>query len=329
MNFYYYNAFITLNGEKTNIPFSDLLMKVVILDAGEKFKVTRYGEYSLLRAKLPENNLKDINDVSTVFADYRERKPKVGEKRSNRIDDIEDDVLEYTTFFYQNTNKLLIMQYNHYGAKIKQFEYYLNRFLPSDHINNWGVEIIEIPAPVGLDDVFNSNEFKFIDIKMDVSVSESKNIYDISKTQPRSISADVLGSVKDAQENLGGNIASIYFGNGRKRSNLINPDEAKKLLASLDLESDLYVSIKVKYFSEKLKKVHELNLKNSAVLKNEVSVDGDSWEAISDGIEIDFYENGRIGENNARSYQLISAELPDLVITPYEVETEKNEEPNK
>jgi len=84
---YYYNAYITLNGEKTNVPFYHLLDNVMILDDERKFQRTRHGEYSLLRMRHPEQN-RDPSDRSVCFADYRVRKPKIGERGSDRFDDI-------------------------------------------------------------------------------------------------------------------------------------------------------------------------------------------------------------------------------------------------
>lgn len=296
---YYYNAYITLNGEKTTAPFSRLLDDVVILEDEQKFKETRHGEYSLLKMRLPTQN-RDVNDRSVCFANYRDRKPKVGTRRSSRLDDIADDVIEPTNCFYQHNNKLFIMEYNHYGAKANQLETYLSSFLPNTENNIWGVELVEIEAPIGLSDVLDSEDIRLIDIKLDVSTAQGRRLNTDDGTQ--SIILNVIQDLTDAQALLGGNVAQVYFGNGRKKDNPLNPQEVKNLIAALDLDSDIYISIKIKYYSNQLRKVNELDLKNVRILKQEVEFEGDSWETVADTLEETFYDNGRVGENNHQRF---------------------------
>lgn len=312
MNVYYYNAYITYNGNKTSIPFSRLLDEIIILDPSQKFKNTRHGEYSLLKMRLPIEN-RDVNDRSICIADYRARKPKLGEKRSNRLDDIPDDVIESTNCFYQHNNKLLIVEYNHHGAKAKHIETYLESFLPNIENHQWGVEIIEIDAPIGLSDVLASNDIRYLDIKLDLSSNQRRQIANSEDSD--SITMNIFSNIVNAQSQIGGNTAQIYFGNGRKRSNPLNPEEIKKILRVLALDSDLYISIKVKYNSRLLGRVHELDIKNASVLKQDIQLDGDAWETIADSIEEYFYDYGRIGQNTHQRFEpeLIVADFPGII----------------
>lgn len=317
MNVYYYNAYITYNGHKTSIPFSKILDKIIILDPSQKFKNTRHGEYSLIKMRLPVEN-RDVNDRSICIADYRARKPKLGEKRSNRLENIPDDVIESTNCFFQHNNKLLIVEYNHHGAKAKQIETYLDSFLPKNEGHEWSVEIIEIDAPIGLSDVLNSNDIRYLDIKLDLSSNQRRQIATIE--DPESITMNVFSDIVNAQSQLGGNTAQIYFGNGRKRSNPLNPEEVKKILRVLALDSDLYVSIRVKYYSPTLGVVHELDIKNASVLKQDITIDGDAWETIADHIEEHFYDYGRTGQNNHQGFEneVIVVDFPDIIVPEIE-----------
>lgn len=318
---YYYNPYITFNGEKTTIPFNLILDQIYILDEQNKFKETRLGEYSLLRMRYPDLN-RDINDRSVCFADYRARKPKLGEKGGNRFEDIIDDVFESTNCFYQHTENLLIMEYNHYGAKAKHIEAYLACFLPSDEDNFWGVELVEIEPSVPLEDVLNSDDIRFLDIKLDMTsnqrrviqeaqVEESSSVIQNIKEEPLSI----IENIADLQEHLGGNVAQIYLGNGRKKDKILDSDAVKNLIRVIDLESDLYISIKVKYFSRQLSRMNEIDLKNASVLKEEIDLDGDAWETIADSIEEFFYDYGRKGSGHHQRFRdaLIAHEMPNLV----------------
>jgi len=284
----------------------------MILDERRKFKQTRHGEYSLLRMRLPDMNI-DVNDRSICFADYRARKPKLGVKGGDRFDDIIDDVFESTNCFFQHTNKLFIVEYNHYGAKAKQIESYLSTFLPLDEHNSWGVELVELDPPIALDDVLESDDIKYLDIKLDVTSHQRRQI--TTEEGPQSITLNIIDNIIEAQEHLGGNVAQIYFGNGRKKDNLLDPEAVKNLIRLIDFDSDLYISIKVKYYSNTLGKINEIDLKNASVLKEEIEVDGDAWETLADSIEENFYDYGRTGSGHHQRFEheIIVEQMPDLI----------------
>lgn len=307
---YYYNAYITLNGEKTNIPFSHILDQIIVLNDQQKFKQTRLGEYSLIRMIHPDLN-RDISDRSVCFADYRVRKPKLGERGGDRFENIEDDVFESTNCFFQHTNKLFAIEYNHYGAKAKQIESYLSSFLPRTETQNWGVELIELDPPVALTDVLESNDIRYLDIKLDVTSHQKDQI--TTEDEPQSLIYNVIDNIIDAQEELGGNVAQLYFGNGRKKDNLLAPEAVKDIIRMIDFDSDLFISVKVKYYSNTLRKLNEIDLKNASVLKEEIEVDGDAWETIANTIEENFYDYGRIGEAQHQRFEneIIVTQLPE------------------
>ena len=127
---HYYNCFITLNGDKTSIPFSRLLENVFLLDEDSKYREIKNNAYSLIKMKYPDQNYRDVNDRVICFANYRNKKPFLGNRRSDRLDAIPDDVIESTTCFFQHTNRMMIFEYNHHGARPKHIERYLSLFLP-------------------------------------------------------------------------------------------------------------------------------------------------------------------------------------------------------
>jgi len=285
---YYYNAFITYNGEKTSIPFQDLLDHIIRIDEADRFKQISLGEFSLLRMRYPEHN-HDFNDRSFFFADYRVRKPKAGERGSDDFNEIDFDVFESTNCFYQHTERLFIIQYNHYGAKAKQIISYFNQFLTEE----WGIDFVELTPNTGLEDVLNSDDIRFLDIKLDLN-----NQVDIQHPQPEepgSVILNLLNYASRTQEAIGGNVANLYFGNGQRKTNRLEPEAIKDIIRLMDLESDLYMSIRIRYFSNTLGELHELDLKNASILKEEIAVEGDAWETIADSIEDFFYNQGRVG----------------------------------
>ncbi|MFJ7367536.1 DUF6731 family protein [Peribacillus frigoritolerans] len=311
---HYFNCFITLNGEKTTIPFSRLIDEVFLLDEDIKYREIKTGAYSLVKMKFVDENLLDVNDRLICFANYRNKKPFLGNRRSDRLDEINDDVVESTTCFFQHSNRLMVFEYNHFGARPKHIERYLSSFLPKEENAYWDVEIIEIEPSIGITDIRNTNNVKYIEFKLDLSSHQRGQI--LRQNVPESITANLFAQAVEAQSQIGGNVAKIIFGNGRKGNNHLDALQIVELLNTLDLESDLYESIRVKYYSHQLHKQNELDLKNAGVLKKKIEIDGDAWGVTGDTIEQDFYERGRTGENNHRRFDeelIVINELPVLI----------------
>lgn len=313
---HYYNCYITLNDRKTSIPFSSLIDSVYLLDEELKYREIKTGAYSLIKMKLPELN-RDINDRVVGFANYRNKKPFLGSRGSDRLDPIADDVLESTTCFFQHTNRLFVIEYNHHGARPKHIERYLSAFLPKTDTAYWDVELVEIEPTVGLADIRNSRSIKQIEFKLDLTNNQRNQIIRQEAQNPQSITANLFTQAVEAQYQIGGNTAKIMFGNGRKGDNHLDSREVANLFNVLDLESDLYESVRIKYYSHQLGRNNELDLKNAGVLKKIVDIDGDAWEVTGNTMELDFYIGGRTGEHNHLRFEQDlehGNELPELVI---------------
>lgn len=315
---YYYNPYITLNDVKTAIPFSALLDRVRGNGEEDRFKETPLGEYSLLRMRHPNEN-REITNRSVCFADYRVRKPNVGERGSDRYDDIADDVFESTNCFYEYNNKLFIMEYNHYGAKAKQIESYLSTFLKSDEHNEWRVKLEPIEPDISLRDVLSTTDIRNLEIKLDLDHASSDflTIYPDDEEPPSIFQniANLFRDTKDVHEQVGGNVAVLYFGNGiSSGGNKIDTAGIQDIIRVLELDSDFFISIKVSYHSPSEGKVITHDFKNSAIMKEEIEVSGDAWETITEGIENYFYDFGRKGQGLFQRFQteIIQAELPPI-----------------
>ncbi|MEC4589312.1 DUF6731 family protein [Bacillus safensis] len=318
MNLQFYNAYITLNDQKTTIPFSELLDEVFTLDESQKFRKIKKSGFSLIKMKMPTENYQDENDRVVCFANYRdEDKPYLGNIGSDRMDEIQDDVIEKTTAVFQRTNKLFICEYNHYGAKPKNIENYLSEFLPKNEGEEWGVSLVEVEPTVGLEDLRNSNDIRQVEFKLDLSSQQRNQLF--LEEEPDSVLSNLFTHTIETQREVGGNIAKILLGNGRKKSNQLNSQGIIDFINVLDLESDLYESVKVKYFSNQLNSPYELDLKNAGVLKRIIEPEGNSWEIIGDVIQQEFYDKNRPGAGRFNRYEAtlnVVESLPKLVVDP-------------
>lgn len=291
VTFYFYHALIKYKDQYTDIPFQNLLDYIIVKEEDERFQETTLGEFSVLRMKVPDEQ-RDHGDRSFFIGDYRIKKPYKGQKRSDHFSEISSDVLEPTTCFYQHTERMLIMQYNHYGAKIRQIASYFNKFLLED----WEVEFLPLDPTIDIKDVFKSDDIRSLDIKIDLSANQAPFINDAKEnTSHLSVMAQLIHGTTKLQKEIGGNVATISFGNGRRKRNNLKVEEIKNILKVLDLDSDLFMSIKIKYLSPSDKKVVELDLKNASILKATLDLDVDAWESVSKAIEDHWYDEGRLG----------------------------------
>ncbi|WP_264737296.1 DUF6731 family protein [Cytobacillus firmus] len=313
---YYYNCYITYNGEKTTIPLTQLLDNLIGLQENQRYKEFNNGSFSLIHMNFPDPNSQNFQDRTVAIASYRERKPFLGTRGIDRADEIDDDVLEMTTCMFIPTYDMVMIEYNHFGCRPRNIEVYLSSFLPKDEDNSWAVELIEIEPELGLTDIRESNDIRKIELQLDLTTNSRRQIVRHQQQEPVSIFANLISRTVDVQNQFGGNVGSIILGNGRKKENLLDRQMIIELLNSLDLESDLFAAIKVTYYSPNRRRVITQDLKNQGVLKDVIDCEGDSWEAIGAAMYEKFYNNGRQGNDGFHRFldEKIPADLPRLNI---------------
>lgn len=311
--FYFYNCFITYNGNYTNILFSDLIDSIMAREAHERFKSIKQGNLCMIGLADPSANSNDYRDRKIMIGKYRNNKPYLGSIGTDRIDEIEDDVLEITSAFFVSASRLVIVEYNHYGCRARGLEQYLNSFLPSSSDDTWGVEFIPIETDLGFQDVINSNDIRRLEIKLDLSNQDRTISLEDSY---ESVLGNIIRTTIDSHDYFGANSAVIGFGNGRgRRRNALDPKKLIELVSLLNLKSDLFESVKVKYYSPKRKRIAEIDLKNQGILQQSLNglENNSGWELICDKIESYYYHNGKPGSSNQYSYEIIESNLPDLI----------------
>jgi hypothetical protein len=311
---YFYNAFITHNEQITNIHLSDLLDGIRALNVQNRLKRIKQGNACLMNMKDPTENEHDINDRKVVLGKFRDNKPFLGNRGTDRIEEIMDDVLELTSIFYRRNSRLLVVEYNHYGLRPNGLQNYLSSFLPINEDQNWGVVLSPIEPQLGFSDIEQSHDIRKVDFRMDLT-ARTRRLYNQEQGENRSVIGEILRQSIDTHLQFGANIAHIGFGNGRKRGNdVIDSASLIPLLRGLDLESDVFESVKVKYKSPTTRKIEDLDIKNLGVLKESIDIDQDGWEYLCDILERNFYGGARTGENAHLDYEIEQhVDLPALV----------------
>lgn len=315
---YYFNVFITHNNQVTDIHLSKLLDSIRKEDVEKRLKhLKNQGNICLMQMEDPQENTNDANDRKVVVGKFRMDKPYISTLGTDRIDEIPDDVVELTSFFYRRNSRLLIMEYNHYGVRSNALQRYLSSFLPNSNENKWSVVLEPIEPNLGFDDISKSKDIKNIVFKIDLT-SRQRQIYNAqnASNEHRSVIGNVLTNSIEAHSEFGANFATVGFSNGVKwRQNVIEPEDLISVLRSLDLDSDTFESIRVTYESPSTGRKEELDLKNQGVLKDLISINGnEGWEDICNSIEAHFYNRGRLGDKNYLSYNIEKeVNLPALI----------------
>lgn len=311
----FFNCFLTFNGNRTNVSVSDFLDGVISLDEGLRYSENRYGEYSLLEMLPPTSNPnQNLLDRIVAFASYRNRKPYIGNRGTDERQEIKSDVLELTTALFIPTYHLAVIEYNHFGARPKHIETYLNAFLPKEENNTWDFELIPIETPASFTDIRQSSDIRSIEIKLDLLANET-SLFNQEINDPEAISYRLLYNSAQTYRNIGANVATIFLGQGRYRSNPMDFDTLISLLQVINLDSDTFASVKVNYYSPTSRKVQTVDLKNEGYLKRVIMEDNNSSAFESVGIAISNYyyeQSNRLANSAWRQHvdELVGVEIP-------------------
>lgn len=319
---HFFNVFLRNSKGYTNVSVSDFLDGIISLDEGKRYISNSYGEFSLIEMLMPNLNPNlNMLDRLVGFANYRDKKPFSGEKGTDKKQEISGDVFELTTCLFIPSYHLAIIEYNHFGARPKHIERYLNAFLPLD--SDWYFEMIPIETEGSFSKIRNSHDIRNIEMKLDL-MSGLSNLFSMDSNEVQSITSAING-VAESFRDIGANIATINLGQGRYKNSPMEFDELIKFLQVLDMENDNIASVKVKYRDSTSGKLETADLKNEGQLKRVIMEDNNStaFESIAIGISNYYYEqSNRLANQEWRhvTTTLHSDELP--IIGSYVVDKE-------
>jgi len=296
----------------------DLIDKIYKVDARRRFKsIKKVGNICMISSEAPDTNNSngqphDYRIRKTVIAKYRSNKPYLGNRGTDRIEEIIDDVLEATSVVFFPNSYLVAIEYSNSGARKKAIEIYLDSFLPSKENDNWTVEFIPVESRLGFSDVQDSQSIRAIEFKLDLTTAD-RTVFK-NNTHFDSITGDLLKDAINSHNDFGANTATIIFGNGHFRKDVIDAKSLIELIAALNWESSIFDSIKVRYVSPTTHDIEKIDLKNDGVLKSILDVDDNaSWRLISDQTVEEYYAEAQPGNSAHHNYEKFAIELPELV----------------
>lgn len=308
----FFNVFLKNTTGYTNLSVSDFLDGIISLDEGKRYVSNSYGEYSLIEMLLPNlNPNNNAMDRLVGFANYRDKKPFTGKRGTDEKKEISGDVLELTTCLFIPSYHLAVIEYNHFGARPKHIERYLNTFLPLEQ--GWHFEMRPIETEGSFNKIRNSNDIRGIELKLDLMTGLS-NLFNSDNDEVQSITS-AINATAESFKNIGANIATINLGQGRYRNSPMEFDELINFLQVIDMENDNIASVKVRYKDSTTGKLETADLKNEGQLKRVIMEDSNStaFESVAIGISNYYYEqSNRLANQEWRhvTTSLRSAELP-------------------
>lgn len=253
---------------------------------------------------------------SIAIAKYRDSyKPYTGRIGTNIANPINDDVIEFTNCFYIGQSRQIAMEYNHFGSRHNEIAAYFSSFLPKGAGNYWDVALEPIETNVGMTDVLHAEKVFSVEFTIDCT-------QEIGRTfETESYFGEFLEKTIDSHIEFGANVATIRFGNGRKRNEVIEANELVRLLNHLDFEDDVFAGVKVDYLSPRTGRRESIDLEHQNILKS-IIMEGDigtGYEYILDHMEDKYTIENRPGSTAFRQFenQLEHENLP--VITPHPI----------
>ncbi|SEM81105.1 DUF6731 family protein [Paenibacillus sp. OV219] len=330
---HYYLCYILHNQKKTNIDFSDFVDRVMVLNPSKKFRNLKSGQFSMVEMVEPDpNNAQTAQHRSVAFGKYRDYKPYTGTKGTDTAELIKNDVLEITSTLFIPQSRLALIEYNHFGGRPKHLLDYLNSFLPNEEGNKWEVELVPLEALRGFGDVELSQDIRHIEFKLNLVNRIIPNNL-VQPGRPESLFLDIFGKSIETNSIFGANTASISFGNGRARKDVIKPGNLIPLIKGLNLDDEMFESIKVKYKSPLTGNIEDIDLKHSDIYKRVIlkDDDADGWEHIVEHMRQDYFANGRYGDSAHLKYanDLIVTKLPKIIESFSKKDSDETKEKNK
>lgn len=305
----YYNVYITFNGEKTNHRLSDLIDRIEQFDNVGKFWSTK--NLSLLYLKMIDiNNPLNIYNRSFAIAKYRNNyRPYTGRIGTNIANPIEDDVIEFTCCSYIDHSRQLLIEYNHHGSRPNEIAKYLSSFLPKNEGAIWDLCLEPIDATRGLNVIRQARRINSIEFKIDCTQP-------LPDFQAETFLGNYIRRTVESHVEFGANMATIKFGNGRRRLEIIEAQTLIQMVALLNLENDVFSSVKIEFVSaENLKET--IDLKNGNILKNIIlqDIDANGYEFIIDQMEISYDINHQPGNTAYQRFTNLiwNMNLPEIV----------------
>lgn len=236
-----YNPVIRFNSTLTNVEFQ-VILNTITNNAREN-NLRKIEGYPTIINKY-QKNYDQLDQTGISIWKFRDNyKPFAGELNSSQLAPINNTLVEVTNFIYDSFTNCICFEFNREGTSEKDFEKYINTFLPSGYT----LELKKVYDELTLEDIYRSTRIRSLELKLDLS-SNAQNLLK-ENFIPEQDFLDRFWGIVNASQNLGTNMDAkfaywkIDLGRGRGTFNL---ESFRTVIDALNLDSEKIGSIKVK-----------------------------------------------------------------------------------
>lgn len=245
---YFYQVFFVCNSEPTSLSVKDLLFSINDIEYPKRI-IEIDGSSIVLNSVYTEKSTG--LDFYTMVRFKKNAPVYTGSLTESSLNEIVGDLAEVTTFLYDETKNIMLIEYNHEGVKQKELKRYLQQFIKNPDIELYFTPIDE---SYSLDMLTKTSRISSIDMRIRLD----KIKMDLFKE--RRDEFDTFSGIFDAKTSntLAADTVSIIFRKDRNRT--LNIESAITFLRILNVDDDAIESIQVQF---KLgKKIVSMNVKD-------------------------------------------------------------------
>lgn len=302
----FYVPIIYCNDEPTTTPINNLIDYIVHLNIEDREVEIDEEYYSIIQFRRLEDK-EDINDSYVCMGRYRNKKPKQGQRGTERLDNIDTDIIEPISLYHCNVNRLLMFEYNHFGPRKTKIENYFSSFLRNNDEETWELKLLSIEKDFNLDELRNAEEIKSIEASFSRE-NDLNRLENLDEDNDLSPIIEMINAINNFLQNDGGNMADIKISNGRLSNNHLDQEV---MMIFIDLILQNHLNENFSKFNVRYKPLNgtttTVNLSDYGHYISEIDRDeeADGWEYIVDTVEND-YRNNHYDILNRKVTQLLN-----------------------
>lgn len=265
---YYYNVGVYYKNIKTNINFADLLSYVN--ESVSWNNRVRKLDNSKIASAFPfkyQNDGRIMNVIVPMGQFRQDYQPKIGNVSDPDLKEIRElesnaDIVELSTFVYDEYYRLLILEHNPNGLKKGDIEKYFSSFFKnSDYIIK--LDILELDNDI--ERVLRSNQIRLLEIYFNTDSIDDGIVLDNASNDYKDCILDIFAPVEKGFEFLSSQTGGLVLKANYNNSSSMDVNNLKLLIKSLNINHSAFESIKIRYRDSRTDKLSTIDLKKDEI----------------------------------------------------------------
>lgn len=259
---YYYNVGIYYEDIKTDKNFIDIL-NYIHEEVRWDNKVRKLNNHKVASA-FPFHYQDD--DIIVPMGQFRQDyQPKIGSIDDSNLKEIRElekdaDIVELSTFIYDENDMLLILEHNPSGLKKNDLEDYFSSFF-TDGKYTVKLEMLELDNDIN--HILNTDQMRLLEIHFDIDSMNDNMISDDIPERERDCILDIFTPVKTGSEFLSSQVGGLVLKANYNNSSSMDINNLKILIRALNRDHKAFESINIRYRDPRTDKLNTVDLKKS------------------------------------------------------------------